>query len=394
MKKTKLIILAVLSTILISYCYAKQEDSSIVNIDRLKKVDTVIEKSIKNGETPGAVILIVNKNKIIYEKAFGNKQTWRKKVPMLTNTIFDLASCTKPVATGTSIMLLLERGQIRLSDNVSLYIPDFEPFKDTIKKVKKEIKIIDLLTHSSGLPSYITATELKKNYGYPTPDSLISYIAHCYRDFEPSTQFQYSCLNFIILQRVVECVTKMKLSDFALENIFQPLGMTDTRYNPTKVLIERSAPTQVEADSVMLQGIVHDPLAKIMNGNSGNAGLFSTAQDLAKYCMMILNRGEYCGVRILSPLTVQKFLTVPRGYEKIGRALSWDNYSDYSSNKGELFGNHSVCHSGYTGTSIVIEPETNIAVILLTNRVHPFDKTKISRLCSSVANIVASSIIK
>ncbi|GHV13869.1 hypothetical protein FACS1894169_01730 [Bacteroidia bacterium] len=359
---------------------------------KLAYVDVVVQQSIQKGEIPGAVLAVVRHKKIAYLKAYGNKQVYPDTIAMTTNTVFDLASVSKSVSTAISTMILLERGQIRLRDNVSLYIPGFQPWTDPDSGRKKNIRIIDLLTHTSGLPPYASVEELKKEYTMPNPDGLITHISKVKRNNEPSTVFDYSCLNFITLQRIIETVSGMSLQNFAKQNIFIPLAMRHTDYNPTGETLDWVAPTQKQADGSVLKGKVHDPLAGIVNGGvSGNAGVFSNAEDLAVLTAMLLNNGEVKGVRILSPLTVKTLRSVPRGFEKFGRALGWDVYSGYA-NDGDIFDVSAYGHTGYTGTSITIDPESDTAVILLTNRVHPEDKGAVSRLREVVANVVAASI--
>ncbi len=201
---------------------------------------------------------------------------------------------------------------------------------------------------------------------------------------------KYSCLNFITLQKIVEKVSGKNIKAFSEGNIFIPLNMKNTMYLPKKS--SNCAPTEVLAEG-MLHCTVHDPLARVMMGGlSGNAGLFSTAQDLAVFSVMMLNNGQYNGKRILSPASVKAMITLPQGYEKFGRGLGWDLNSAYSSNQGDLFSKKTYGHSGYTGTSLIIDPENSIAVIFLTNRVHPDDSGKIVRLRSLVANIIAASL--
>jgi CubicO group peptidase (beta-lactamase class C family) len=362
--------------------------------DRLISVDNVIQESIQKGEIPGAVLAVVRHKKIAYLKAYGNKQVYPDTVPMTTNTVFDLASVSKSVSTAISTMILVERGKIRLRDNVSLYIPGFQPWTDPESGKKRNIRIIDLLTHTSGLPPYASVEELKKKYAMPNPDGLIEHISTVKRNNEPSTVFDYSCLNFIALQRIIETVSGMSLQNFAKQNIYLLLGMNHTDYNPAGETLKWTAPTQKQADGSVLKGKVHDPLAGIVNGGvSGNAGIFSNAEDLAVLCAMLLNNGELKGVRVLSPLTVKAMTSVPQGFEEFGRALGWDVNSDYASD-GDLFDVSAYGHTGYTGTSITIDPETDVAVILLTNRVHPEDKGAVIRLRGVVANAVAASIVK
>lgn len=359
---------------------------------RLQQADKILLDAIQQKEIPGAVLAVVKDGKMAYLKAYGNKQLFPTSVPMDVNTVFDLASVTKPVATAISAMILVERGQLRLVDKVNLFIPNF---KEWTGKNKKDIRVIDLMTHTSGLPAYAPVAQLEKERVASRPDQLIEYIATEKRDFEPQTDFQYSCLNYITLQRIIETITKQSLRTFAKENIFDVLGMNHTDYLPFGETLARTAPTQRMNDGSVLKGIVHDPLARIMNlGVSGNAGLFSDANDLAILVAALQNKGEYNGKRILSALGVKTMRTVPRATNTIGRTPGWDIFTPYASNNGDLFGPNTYGHTGYTGTSVTIDPDANTAVILLTNRTHPEDTGEVVRLRSLIANVVAASIIE
>lgn len=359
---------------------------------RLLYADKAIQKAINDKEIPGAVLAVVRGGKMAYLKAYGNKRIYPKAEPMTVNTIFDMASCSKSMSTAICTLILTERGKIRLQDRASLYIPEFQD----------NIRIIDLLTHTSGLPAYASVTELQKKYGAPNPDGLIAYIATCKRDFQPQAAFQYSCLNYITLQRIIETVSGQSLRDFARTNVFDVLGMTHTDYLPTsckqstmKVNCELKdiAPTEKQKDGSVLCGQVHDPLARIMNGGiSGNAGVFSSADDIALLCAALQNSGEWNGRRILSPLGVKAMRTVPREVAQFGRTLGWDSFSPYASNCGNLLSPNAYGHTGYTGTSIVIDPDNDLSVILLINAVHPEDKHSVVRLRSLVTNAVAASV--
>ena len=362
---------------------------------KLTLVDAIIYESIENGEIPGAVLAIVRHGSLAYLKAYGNKSVYPNVEPMTENTVFDMASVSKPVGTAISIMQLVENGKLRLTDPVSMYIPGFQPWVDPESNRRIEIRIIDLLTHSSGLPSYITATLLTEKYGSPNPKALMDSIATSRRDFRPTTRFQYSCLNFITLQNVLQNITGQLLCDYAKEHVFDVLGMTHTTYNPTGEILALTAPTEKQEDGSVLLGKVHDPLARLLNdGNSGNAGVFSNAEDLALLAAAMMNGGAYNGKRILSPLTVETMTRVPEEISSLGRCLGWDNYSSYASNNGNLFDpERTYGHTGYTGTSIIIDPVAQTAVILLAHRVHPADVGSVVRLRALVANAVAGAII-
>ncbi len=361
-----------------------------MDIHRLQLADQIIEKAITDSIIPGAVLLVARNNKIVYRKAYGYRELVPVKRKMEITTIFDMASVTKPVATATSAMILLERGQLRLKDRVSDFLPQFKHKN----RFGKPIRIIHLLTHTSGLPPYAPVKELKEKYGSPNPDSLIAYIGRMPLEHEPGTYFKYSCLNFITLQNIIQTISGQTLKAFSEQNIFKPLGMHDTFFLPPKNKIKRCAATEMQPDGTVLLGVVHDPLARVMNGGiSGNAGLFSTADDLAIFSAMMLNDGTWHGKRIMSKRTVEKMISIPKGFEPFGRALGWDVSSDYNSNIGDLFGNRAYGHTGYTGTSITIDPQSKTVIILLTNRVHPHDTGSVVRLRGQIANIVASSIL-
>jgi len=195
---------------------------------RLSNVDRIIGESITKGEIPGAVLAVVKDGKMAYIKAYGNKSVYPTVEKMEVKTVFDLASVSKCLGTTLSFMQLVEQGRVRLFDNVSIYIPGFMGYKDTVTGKTIDIRVIDLLTHSSGLPPYAPAAELIKKYGSPSPSGLLEYIASCKRDFMPTTKFQYSCLNFITLQNILQNVTGVKLSDYAKKNVYDVLGLKNT----------------------------------------------------------------------------------------------------------------------------------------------------------------------
>lgn len=381
---------------------------------RLENADRIINAAVENNEIPGAVFAIVRNGKMAYLKAYGYRSVFPKKAPMTTSTIFDMASCSKSMSTAVCVNILIDRGYIRLQDNVSMYIPGFKGWVSADGKQKSAITIEHLLTHSSGIPAYVGVAYMKERYGAnANADSLLNYIANCRRDFKPGTNFQYSCLNFITLQHIIQKVSGMSLRDFAKENIFKPLGMNHTDYlpchydeksglwvNDEEIAIQDAdhpiAPTEKQGKDrkVCLLGQTHDPLARELNlGISGNAGIFTTADDIALLCAALQNGGELNGTRILSPLAVKAMRTVPCEEKELGRSLGWDVFSDYASNNGNLLPFGTFGHTGYTGTSIVIDPTTNTSIILLTNRAHPDDKGGVVRLRSLVANAVAGAII-
>lgn len=367
-----------------------------MSADRLERVNAVITDAIKRKELPGAVLLVARKGKTVLREAYGESQWVPEHKPMAVDGIFDLASVTKPVATATSIMILAEQGKISLWDRVKMHVPEFAPYTDDWGDKSDDARIWHLLTHTSGLPPYTDAEAARKSFGDAetvTPEILVGYIAKLPKSGPPGAEFHYSCLGYITMADIVRRLTGKTIDVFAEENIFRPLGMSHTLYRAADRFAEECVPTQVFAGKPLI-GVVHDPLARLQGGISGNAGLFSTADDLAVFAQMILNKGEWKGKRILSPLAVERMTSIYPRAPEAGRGLGWDLGSDYASNGGDLFGPRSFGHTGYTGTSIWIDPETETIVILLTNSVHPNDKGKAVPLRSRVANVVAAAIVK
>jgi CubicO group peptidase (beta-lactamase class C family) len=362
--------------------------------ERLSVARTIIQEAIERGEFPGAVLLVARKGRVVLREAFGESQWVPVHKPMTADLIFDLASVTKPVATATSVMILAERGQLSLWDRVKMYVPEFAPYLDENGQSAEDARLWHLLTHTSGLPPYADAAEVEKKFGRPCPtESLVLYIAQLRKTDPAGTAFHYSCLGYITLAHIIKKITGKNIAEFAAENIFQPLGMEHTFYKPPPRFWPLCVPTQVEY-GFPLTGVVHDPLARLQGGISGNAGLFSTADDLAIFAQMILGRGEYRGIRVLGPLAVERMTSLYPRAQFAGRTLGWDMSSTYASNGGDIFGPQSFGHSGYTGTSVWIDPETETTIIFLTNSVHPYDKGQILPLRSRVANVIAASIIR
>ena len=361
---------------------------------RLAFLDNLMAEALAKHDFPGAVILVTHQGKIVWRKAYGQSQLIPELQPMKADLLFDLASMTKPIATATSIMILVEKGKIRLWDKVKTYIPEFVPYIEDKGIPGEDARIFHLLTHTSGLPPYTDPQEVEKKFGRPcSTELLVKYIAGLRKEYRPGEKFVYSCLNYITLARIIQIVSGQDLSEFSQNNIFKPLGLNFTMFNPPDELKSRCVPTEV-VNGQLLKGVVHDPLARLQGGISGNAGLFSTADDLAVFAQMMLQKGEFKGVRILSPLSVERMTEIYPKVSFSGRGLGWDLDSDYATVKGDLFGCKSYGHSGYTGTSIWIDPETQTVVIFLTNRVHPDDKGEIISWRSKVSNVVAASIIK
>ncbi|GIU81316.1 MAG: DUF1343 domain-containing protein [Acidobacteria bacterium] len=383
-----------------------------VSSEKLKRIDEVVQAEITNKKLPGAVVLVGRNGKVVYRKAFGNRALVPKVEGMTVDTIFDVASLTKPVATATSIMILLERGKIRLNDTIGQFIPEIKDER------AKRVTIRQLLTHTSG---YAPDFDLSKKWtGY---DAMLQQLYEEPLRFEPGTRFVYSDIGFIVLGEIVRrVVEKEKLKaggckrncfeEFVRENVFEPLGMKDSQFfyngedNPK---LNRIAPTESfkgqqsylgskfegdeESGNKILRGVVHDPTASRMGGVAGHAGLFSTADDLARFCQMILDGGKFDGKRILSSATIAKWIQ-PQVVSESGatRALGWDMNTGYSSNRGDFFPLGSFGHTGFTGTSIWIDPLSKTFVIFLSNRVHPDGKGDVTTLRGKISTIVASAI--
>ena len=376
---------------------AKPESVS-VSASSLAAMDSVIADEIAKGRLPGAVVFAGRKGRLVWQKTYGSRAVDPAREPMTPDTMFDVASLTKVVATATSIMILVERGKLRLNDPVSLHIPELKG------DGRERVTIEQLLTHVSG---YAPDFDLRERWS-GHDEAFKRLVAEPLRN-PPGTRFTYSDIGFIALGEVVGRVSGMPLDQFAKKNIFEPLKMRDTGFRPAANLQTRIAPTEkrrgqlnylgdsaanvgAEGD-VWLRGQVHDPTSYRMDGVAGHAGLFSTANDLAIYCQMILNGGEYGGVRILSPLTVAE-MTRPRIINSTGgtRGLGWDINTSFSSNRGELFPLGSFGHTGFTGTSIWIDPASEMFVVFLSNRVHPDGKGDVGPLRGRVASIVAGSV--
>lgn len=358
----------------------------------LSYLDAIVKEAIDRKDFPGAVLIVTRRGNVVYRKAFGYSRLLPEMEPMREDMIFDLASVTKPVATATSVMILVERGRIRLWDKVKDFVPEFVPYLKEGGFPGEDARLYHLLTHTSGLPPYIDEKEAAAAVGDPCSTvDLVGMIAGLRKESEPGQAFVYSCLNYITLAHIIKQVSGQDLAEFSAENIFKPLGMTRTFFNPPEDLRRMCVPTQV-VSGVVLQGVVHDPLARLQGGISGNAGLFSTADDLAVFSQMLLNKGSWNKKTILGPLTVERMLEIYPKVQASGRGLGWDFSSDYATVGGDLFNPGSFGHSGYTGTSIWIDPSTGISVIFLTNRVHPDDGGQIISMRSRVANIVAASI--
>ncbi|HYN84924.1 MAG TPA: exo-beta-N-acetylmuramidase NamZ domain-containing protein [Pyrinomonadaceae bacterium] len=370
---------------------------------RLAMIDEAVGRSIGRKETPGAVVLAARKGRVVWRKAYGARALVPAREEMTPDTVFDVASLTKVVATSTSIMILVERGLVRLNDSVSRHIPELKG------EGRERITVEHLLTHRSG---YAPDFDLAERWtGH---DEMLKRLYAERLRGAPGERFVYSDIGMIALGEIVRRASGETLDVFAHKNIFAPLGMKDTGFRPigrassAPSELSRVAPTETVSamrsylggtgaagaeGERLLRGEVHDPTANRMGGVAGHAGLFSTADDLAVFCQMILNGGEYEGARVLSPLGVET-MTRPRQVTEDGgaRGLGWDVTSSFSANRGDLFPAGSFGHTGFTGTSVWLDPATESFVVFLSNRVHPEGKGDVTPLRGRVASIVAGSV--
>ena len=362
-----------------------------VDVGRLDALEPVILEAIKEKKLPGAVVLVGHRDRIVYQKAFGDRALVPSVEPMTVDTIFDLASLTKVVATTTSVLMLVEDGRIRLTDRVATYIPGFERYG------KGDITIRHLLTHVSGLRPDVDLADPWVGY-----DTAIKLAIEEVPTSRPGERFVYSDINFFVLGEIVHRVSGLTLDRFAKERIFDRLGMKDTMFVPPDSLQPRIAPTESctqygwpcqGPDMKMLRGIVHDPTARRMAGVAGHAGLFGTAADLAIFAQTLLSGGTHSGTRLLSPLAVEKMITpATPDLERNRRGLGWDIDSSFSSNRGELLPIGSFGHTGFTGTSMWIDPTTGMFVVFMSSRLHPDGKGDVTPLRARVATIAASAV--
>jgi len=348
---------------------------SILFSQQFYGVDHEINRAINNHIFPGATIIVGNDSTILYHNAYGNFTYSAASTTVDTSHMFDLASCTKVFATTSCIMTLVDSGLVDIEEYVSTYIPEFA------QNGKGNVKVKNLLLHDSGLKAYYTPTAGQ------TPQQIINAI-YMLPLLNPIGTYVYSCLNFVTLMKVVEAVTGMPMYQYYGQILTNPLFMTKTMFSPPDSLHIQCLPT---SSSSGFQGIVHDPLARGLDGYSGNAGLFSSTGDLAKICQILLNGGVYHGIRYFNESTVSLFTT---RYSPTGstRALGWGTNASGVTSAGSLFSLQSFGHTGYTGTSVWCDPVKNIFVVFLTNRVYPDDLASISSTRKLVHNSVVRAI--
>ena len=349
----------------------------------LSRIPALIEEAIGEGKMPGAVVCIGRHGKIVYLEAFGHRKLLPEPEVMTVDTLFDMASITKPVATATSVMKLLERGQFRLDDKVAKYLPDFA------LNGKDRITIKDLLLHQSGL---IPDNPLSDYVSGPT----MAWKNICELELiaPVGAEFKYSDVNFIVLAKLVEQLAGEDVHLFSQREIFAPLGMRESGYLPSENLRKRAAATE-QREGAWMQGEVHDPRAYQLGGVAGHAGFFSSASDLAIYAQMMLGKGTLdLGEQPIKALSARTVRVMTRGYPVSSgvRGLGWDKQTAYSSNRGDLLSKSAFGHGGFTGTVLWIDPKLDLFFIFLSNRVHPDGKGSVNHLAGQLLNLVVGSI--
>jgi CubicO group peptidase (beta-lactamase class C family) len=352
------------------------------NKNKLDNVDKIIKEAIDDKAFPGAVVLIWKDGKTIYEKAYGTFTYETHSPKVTTNTIYDLASITKVVATTTAAMICYDRKLFSLDDKVAKYIPEFGT------NGKENITIKNLLLHNTGLPAWKKFYERELKY-----DDVVNEIYSSELEYETGTKMVYSDLGIITLGKIIEKVTGKSLDTFCNDEIFIPLKMETTFYNPENAIKKFCAPTEIDNywRNKTLQGEVHDETSAMLNGVAGHAGLFSIASDIAKLMEVLMNDGKLNGKQFIDKNSIKLFTT--RYNDQSTRALGWDTKSETNSSAGDLFSSTSFGHTGFTGTSIWADPERNLFVVFLTNRVYPTrENYKIQKVRPQLHNAVINSL--
>ncbi len=344
--------------------------------DRLLQLDSLIEAGVVDGVAPGVALAVARHGRLVRLRGYGQLD-WSDPRPVDDSTLYDLASLTKVVATTTAAMILVDEGRLDLDALLARYLAEWKP-----DGAKAGVTVRQLLTHSAGLPPYLPLwRELQGREAYYHRIGALDL------DYAPGTRTVYSDLGMILLQAVIERITGEPIERFVERRVFRPLGMRDTRYSPLQTLDEsedgsatdaapvdldallgRIAPTERDSTGVLIRGYVDDENARAMGGVAGHAGLFSSARDLAVFSQMLLGGGAYAGHRIVSDSVVRRFTR--RQSAASSRALGWDTPGENSS-AGDYFSARSFGHTGFTGTSLWIDPARDLFVVLLTNRIDP-----------------------
>jgi CubicO group peptidase (beta-lactamase class C family) len=343
---------------------------------RLNAIDRVMSRAIRAGGFPGGVVVVGRRGATAMEKGFGTLGWSDKTKVVAERTIYDLASLTKVVGTTTAIMILYDQGKVKLDEPVSTYLPEFSG------GAKDDITLRLLLEHRSGLPA---ARELWRTAW--TPDDARRMIVHTPLECSPGACLIYSDIGADILGFIVEAASGQRLDVFLQREVFDPLGMEETTFRPHWTLRDRIAPTELNPPrGYPLRGEVHDENAFVLGGIAGHAGMFSTASDLAVFAQMMLNGGEINGRRIIADSTVKLFTA--RTPDRGTRALGWDTCGGEAS-CGKHLSPRTFGHTGFTGTSLWVDPDRDLFVILLTNRVHAARVRRPSKVIADIRNDVA-----
>lgn len=339
-------------------------------------IDRAVEGELAKKNLPGCVVVVGRHGKIVHRRAYGHRRLKPSPEEMTVDTVFDMASLTKPIATSTSIMQLVQSGQIRLRDKVSDYFPEFAA------NGKQDVTIEQLLVHSGGLIPDNPVGDFNEGW-----DVALDHICQLKPLSPPGEKFKYSDVGFLLLGALVQKVSGQPLNEYAAEHVFAPLGMEETMYKPTAELAKRAATTE-KVDGHWLRGVVHDPRARRLDGVAGHAGLFSTADDLSRYAQSLLEGGS----PVVTDTTLDEW-TTPRNVDGNLRGLGWDMGSVYSKNRGEMMSPRAFGHGGFTGTAMWIDPELDLFVIFLSNRVHPDGNGAINELAGRIGTIASAGCV-
>ncbi len=342
-------------------------------------LDRAIRDTVAAGDAPGAVVLVGQGDRVLYRKAIGSRALVPAVEPMTPDTIFDIASLTKPVVTAPAVMALVDAGKIDLDAPLGRYVKEFKAPRYAWLTVRR------VLTHTAGFPDVPPGDVVARGF----PEAMTALAATAWEP-SPTAPFRYSDTGFIVLGELVRRVSGKPLDRFARERIFQPLGMRDTTFDPAAAWRARIAPTE-PVNGTMLRGVVHDPNARLLKGVAGHAGAFSTVDDLGRFCRMLLNGGTLAGRHVLSAASVQAMFA-PTIAGEATRALGWDMASGFSRPLGSFFPTGSVGHTGFTGTSIWMDPPSKTYVIILSNRVHPIGKGSAIELRRRVHAVVGAKL--
>lgn len=339
--------------------------------DAFATIDELARTGVEQGKMPGCVVVVGRRDEVLFRRAYGAAALQPERIAMQPETLFDLASLTKAVATSTSIAVLVDRGKVDLDAPAAKYVPE-------LKKLPT-FTVRQLLLHTSGLPAATPMTDWTTDRAF-----VVRRIGELTLKSRPGERFLYSDVGFVVLEEIVRRVSGTELSEFARREIFEPLGMTETTFRPEGALRARAAPTE-QRDGAWMKGDVHDPRAWALGGVAGHAGLFSTADDLARFARAMLQRGSLDGNRLYSEKTFETF-TTRRETSKGGRALGWDVDSTFATHKSPLLSAKAFGHGGFTGTAMWIDPENDFFVVFLSNRVHPDGKGAVNALVAEIAS--------